>query len=151
MVAVGSAALPEIIWDRRGSTSTAACSTSATQARSSSTSGATAGFARMIKRAAGWRIPALLLSSGSGMAIGGWIGGVFYDTFGYYGPAFLAAIIANLLNFAIVATLFVLLPSRADLAHVRGRARDGASSQALTAGIEAGTAWSSRAARLRVR
>jgi hypothetical protein len=52
MVAVGSAALPEIIWDRRGSTSTAACSTPAGQARSSSTSGVTAGFARMIERAA---------------------------------------------------------------------------------------------------
>ena len=29
-------------------------------------------------------------------------GGVLYDTFGYYGPAFL-----NLLNLAIVATLFL--------------------------------------------
>jgi predicted MFS family arabinose efflux permease len=101
-------------------------------------------------REAGWRIPALLLASGSGMAIGGWIGGVFYDMFGYYGQAFLAAIIANLLNFAIVATLFVLLPSRADLSHVRGRARDSALPQALTAGIDAGAAQSSRAAQLRV-
>jgi hypothetical protein len=33
MVAVGSVALPEIIWDRRGSTSTASCSTSASQDR----------------------------------------------------------------------------------------------------------------------
>ena len=85
------------------------------------------------------------------MAIGGWIGGVFYDMFGYYGPAFLAAIIANLLNFAIVATLFVLLPSRAGLFDVRGQARDRAFPRALTAGIDAGAAQSSRAAQLRVR
>jgi MFS family permease len=88
-------------------------------------------------REARWRIPALLLSSGSGTAIGAWIGGVLYDMFGYYGPAFLAAIVANLLNFTIVATLFLVPPSRAYLARVRGRARNRASPQALTAGIDA--------------
>jgi MFS family permease len=63
-------------------------------------------------RDARWRVPTLLLFSGSGMAAGAWVGGVLYDQFGYYGPAFLAAIFANLLNFAIVATLFLRQQSR---------------------------------------
>ena len=54
---------------------------------------------------AAWRIPTLLLCSGSGMATGGWIAGLLYDQFGFYGPAFAAGIAANLLNFAIVFTL----------------------------------------------
>jgi MFS family permease len=63
-------------------------------------------------RDARWRVPTLLLFSGSGMAAGAWLGGALYDQFGYYGPAFLAAIFANLLNFAIVATLFLRQQSR---------------------------------------
>ncbi len=63
-------------------------------------------------RDARWRVPTLLLFSGSGMATGAWTGGALYDLFGYYGPAFLAAILANLLNFAIVATLFLRQHSR---------------------------------------
>ena len=51
-------------------------------------------------REARWRVPTLLLFSGSGMAVGGWLGGALYDMFGYYGPAFFAAIAANLFNFA---------------------------------------------------
>jgi nitrate/nitrite transporter NarK len=52
-----------------------------------------------------WRIPVLLLCSGSGMATGGWLAGYLYDYFGYYGPAFATGIGVNLLNLAIVATL----------------------------------------------
>jgi MFS family permease len=52
-----------------------------------------------------WRIPALLLCSGSGMAAGGWLGGVLYDYFGFYGPAFAAGIIANIFNLALVGSL----------------------------------------------
>jgi MFS family permease len=63
-------------------------------------------------REARWRVPALLLFSGSGMASGAWVGGALYDMFGYYGPAFFAAIVANLFNFAIVATLFLRHHSR---------------------------------------
>lgn len=63
-------------------------------------------------RDARWRVPTLLLFSGSGMAAGAWLGGALYDMFGYYGPAFLAAIFANLLNLAIVATLFLRHHSR---------------------------------------
>jgi MFS family permease len=39
-------------------------------------------------REARWRVPTLLLFSGSGMATGAWAGGALYDMFGYYGPAF---------------------------------------------------------------
>jgi len=35
-----------------------------------------------------WRIPMLLLCSGSGMALGGWLAGALYDHFGTYAPAF---------------------------------------------------------------
>ncbi|MBV8753677.1 MAG: MFS transporter [Hyphomicrobiales bacterium] len=54
---------------------------------------------------AAWRIPALLLCSGCGMATGGWLAGILYDHFGYYGPAFATGIVVNLLNFAIVLML----------------------------------------------
>src|SRR5581483_6397767 len=54
---------------------------------------------------AAWRIPTLLLCSGWGMAAGGWIGGVLYDHYGYYAPAFLTGVAANMLNFVIVAVL----------------------------------------------
>jgi MFS family permease len=54
---------------------------------------------------AAWRIPALLLCSGSGMATGGWLAGILYDHFGYYGPAFATGIAINLLNLAIILTL----------------------------------------------
>ncbi len=38
---------------------------------------------------AAWRVPTLLLFSGSGMAAGGWLAGLLYDRFGFYGAAFL--------------------------------------------------------------
>jgi MFS family permease len=56
-------------------------------------------------REAAWRMPALLLCSASGMATGGWLAGLLYDRFGYYGPAFAAGIAVNLLNFTIIALL----------------------------------------------
>jgi predicted MFS family arabinose efflux permease len=52
-----------------------------------------------------WRIPALLLCSGSGMAAGAWVAGALYDHFGFYAPAFAAGVIANSINFLIVAVL----------------------------------------------
>ena len=54
---------------------------------------------------AAWRMPMLLLCSGCGMATGGWLAGILYDHFGYYGPAFATGIAVNLLNLAIVLTL----------------------------------------------
>ena len=52
-----------------------------------------------------WRMPTLLLCSGSGMAMGGWLAGVLYDYFGYYAPAFAAGLGVNLINFVIVSVL----------------------------------------------
>jgi len=52
-----------------------------------------------------WRMPTLLLSSGSGMAAGGWLAGILYDHFDFYAPAFAAGLAANLLNLAFVSTL----------------------------------------------
>jgi MFS family permease len=52
-----------------------------------------------------WRMPTLLLCSGTGMATGGWLGGVLYDHFGYYAPAFAAGVAVSMINFMIVSTL----------------------------------------------
>ena len=54
---------------------------------------------------ASWRIPTLLLFSGCGMALGGWLAGLLYDYFGYYAPAFATGIGANILNLLVVGTL----------------------------------------------
>jgi len=61
-----------------------------------------------------WRMPTLLLCSGSGMAAGGWLAGVLYDHYGYYAPAFAAGVGFNILNFILIATL--ALRRRATLA-----------------------------------
>jgi MFS family permease len=68
---------------------------------------------------AAWRVPVLLLFSGSGMAAGGWLAGVIYDYFGFYGPALATGIGFNLLNLALVGTLVArqrLQPYRAAIA-----------------------------------
>lgn len=59
-------------------------------------------------RQASWRMPALLLTGTSGMATGGWLGGVIYDQFGSYAPAFATGLAANLVNFAILAGLVIV-------------------------------------------
>jgi MFS family permease len=63
-------------------------------------------------REAYWRIPTLLLCSGSGMALGGWLAGVLYDHFGTYAPAFAAGVAANAINLAIVGMLVFRQRSR---------------------------------------
>jgi MFS family permease len=62
-------------------------------------------------REAPWRIPTLLLCSGSGMAAGGWLAGAIYDWAGFYAVAFATGIAFNLANFVVVAAL-VLRESR---------------------------------------
>ena len=62
---------------------------------------------------ASWRIPTLLLFSGSGMAAGGWLAGLLYDYFGFYAPAFAAGVGANILNMLIVGLLVARQRSRA--------------------------------------
>jgi MFS family permease len=52
-----------------------------------------------------WRIPTLLLCSGTGMATGSWLGGVLYDHFGFYAPAFAAGVAVSMINFTIISTL----------------------------------------------
>jgi MFS family permease len=52
-----------------------------------------------------WRIPTLLLVSGSGMAVGSWSGGFLYDRFGHYAPAFATGVAVSALNFLIISVL----------------------------------------------
>lgn len=54
---------------------------------------------------AAWRIPTLLLFSGGGMALGGWLAGLLYDHFGYYAPAFAIGVGANIFNIVVVGLL----------------------------------------------
>jgi MFS family permease len=54
---------------------------------------------------ASWRIPTVLLFSGSGMAAGGWLAGAIYDYAGFYAAAFVTGIVFNLAHIAVVATL----------------------------------------------
>jgi MFS family permease len=59
---------------------------------------------------AAWRVPTLLLFSGSGMAAGGWLAGAIYDEFGFYGAAFAVGIVFNLVNLILVGSLVFRLP-----------------------------------------
>jgi MFS family permease len=54
---------------------------------------------------AAWRVPTVLLFSGSGMAAGGWLAGAIYDYAGFYAAAFAVGILLNLVNAAIVGAL----------------------------------------------
>ena len=54
---------------------------------------------------AAWRIPTLLLFTGSGMAMGGWLAGAIYDHFGSYVPAFATGVGANAINLLLIGTL----------------------------------------------
>jgi MFS family permease len=70
---------------------------------------------------ASWRMPIMLMSTATGMAIGGWLAGALYDYFGYYAPAFAAGVALNGLNVMLVASL-VTLQRRRTLAAERPRA-----------------------------
>jgi MFS family permease len=54
---------------------------------------------------AAWRIPTILLFTGSGMALGGWLAGELYDFFGSYVPAFATGVGANAINLLLIGTL----------------------------------------------
>ena len=54
---------------------------------------------------ASWRVPALLLCSGSGMAAGGWLAGAIYDYAGFYGAAFAVGILFNFVNLLVIGAL----------------------------------------------
>jgi MFS family permease len=52
-----------------------------------------------------WRVPTLLLLSGSGMAVGGWLAGYLYDMHGYYGVAFATGVAFNIVNLLMLLVL----------------------------------------------
>jgi len=52
-----------------------------------------------------WRIPTLLLFTGSGMAVGGWLAGAIFDRVGFYAAAFAAGIAINLLHLIVIGGL----------------------------------------------
>jgi len=54
---------------------------------------------------ASWRIPTLLLFSGSGMAAGGWLAGAIYDYAGFYAAAFAIGIVINLAHIVVIGAL----------------------------------------------
>ena len=59
---------------------------------------------------ASWRIPLVLFTAMSGMAVGSWFAGLLYDRMGYYAPAFGVGVLFNLINLTIVGfLLFALL------------------------------------------
>ena len=62
---------------------------------------------------ASWRIPTLLLFSGAGMALGGWLAGLLYDHFGHYAPAFATGIGSNILNLLVVGMLVLRVTASA--------------------------------------
>ena len=61
---------------------------------------------------ASWRIPAVLFTGMSGMAVGSWFAGVLYDRFGYYAPAFGTGVLFNLFNLVLIGFLVSRLPRR---------------------------------------
>ena len=54
---------------------------------------------------ASWRVPSVLLFSGSGMAFGGWLAGAIYDTVGFYAAAFAAGIVFNIAHLMLIGSL----------------------------------------------
>lgn len=54
---------------------------------------------------ASWRVPSVLLFSGSGMAFGGWLAGAIYDMAGFYAAAFAAGIIFNIAHLILIGSL----------------------------------------------
>lgn len=56
-------------------------------------------------REASWRVPIMLLSGMSGMAVGSWLAGAMFDHFGHYGQAFQLGFVCNLINLAVVGVL----------------------------------------------
>lgn len=73
---------------------------------------------------ASWRIPTLLLFSGSGMAAGGWLAGVIYDYAGFYAAAFAVGIAVNALHIIVIGSLVLRrgqpVPSHLTLSHAGG-------------------------------
>lgn len=56
-------------------------------------------------REAGWRIGVIFMCGTSGMALGGWLGGVIFDLTGHYQYAFTTGVFFNLVNLSIICFL----------------------------------------------
>jgi MFS family permease len=54
---------------------------------------------------AGWRIPLMMFGGLLGMAVGGWMGGLIYDSAGSYAPSFALGVLANIANIAVIGFL----------------------------------------------
>jgi len=54
---------------------------------------------------ASWRVPSLLLFSGSGMAAGGWLAGWIFDHTGFYAAAFATGLLFNVVNLLVIVPL----------------------------------------------
>jgi MFS family permease len=61
---------------------------------------------------ASWRIPTVLFTAMSGMAVGSWLAGRIYDHFGSYAPAFATGVVFNVLNLVLIGFLVSRLPRR---------------------------------------
>jgi MFS family permease len=61
---------------------------------------------------ASWRIPTILFTAMSGMAVGSWLAGRIYDHFASYAPAFATGAAFNLLNLVLIGFLVIRLPRR---------------------------------------
>ena len=61
---------------------------------------------------ASWRIPTVLFTGMSGMAVGSWFGGVLFDHFGSYTASFATGVLFNVFNLAIVGFLVSRLTRR---------------------------------------
>jgi MFS family permease len=70
----------------------------------------------MPAREAATRVGIVILASVVGMSFGGWVSGVIFDASGSYAAAFLNGLGWNVLNFAIMAALWIRARSRLALA-----------------------------------
>lgn len=61
---------------------------------------------------ASWRIPTMLFTSMTGMAVGSWLAGRIYDYFASYAPAFATGVVFNLLNLVLIGFLVMRQPRR---------------------------------------
>jgi predicted MFS family arabinose efflux permease len=74
-----------------------------------------------------WRVPTVLLFTGSGMALGGWLAGAIYDWAGFYAIAFATGIAFNAAHILVIGSL-VLRGSRVRLHPVAAPTASGARS-----------------------